>query len=265
MTPTRPTTALLDVRSEAGFAAQHAPDAANIPVEELARSSHELPPASCPLRVTDSDVARATAASEILARRGHQVELAPLASLDLSATGPATVRLWSPNSFLIEAFEHIPTGLGGRALDVACGSGRDAVWLAMQEMHVDAIDHLPDALDRANALARRNRVSIETIRKDIEAGPELPTGYDLVCVFRYLHRPLWRALKTAINPGGYIIYETFHARTRESGGRPSSPDHLLQTGELAAAFADFDVLISRDEVERDGRYFSSLLARRKGA
>jgi tellurite methyltransferase len=254
--------ALLDVRAEADFQIAHAPDAANIPLEQLAASSHELPSASKPLRVTDADPTRAVAASEILARRGHRVEAISLASLDLSATGPATVRLWSPNPFLIEAFHRSTISQGARALDVACGSGRDAVWLALQGMRVDAIDHLPDALQRAESLGRRNRVPINAIQKDVEADPTLPTGYDLVCVFRYLHRPLWPAIRNAVTIGGHIIYETFHSRTREAGGRPSSPDHLLETGELAAAFDGFDILISRDAVERDGRYFSSLLARR---
>jgi tellurite methyltransferase len=256
---------LLDVRSEADFATGHAADAANIPLEELPISSHELPPGSTELRVTDSIEKRATLAAEILGRRGHRVSIILFASVDRSATGPSTTRLWSPNAFLVEAFEGIRLSPGARVLDVACGSGRDAVWLAMQGLRVDAIDYLPDALERAQALARRNRVSINTIRKDIEADPTLPTGYDLVCVFRYLHRPLWPTLRQAPKPGGHIIYETFHVRTRDIAGRPGSPDHLLQTGELAAAFADFDILISRDEVERDGRYFSSLLACRKDA
>lgn len=254
---------LLDVRLESDFAVGHAPSAANIPLEELATSSHELPPASAPIRVTDADPDRARAASEILTRRGHRVEVIPLASLDASITGPATIRLWSANAFLVEALAHIQLPSDPHALDVACGSGRDAVWLALQGMRVDAIDHLPDALAKATALARRNRVAINPIQKDIEADPTLPTGYDLVCVFRYLHRPLWPALQRALNPGGYIVCETFHARTRETGGRPSSPDHLLQTGELSAAFADFEILMARDAVERDGRYFSSLLARKK--
>jgi tellurite methyltransferase len=165
-----------------------------------------------------------------------------------------------PSPGIPVAGENTPSA--ARALDVACGTGRDAVWLALQGMDVDAIDHLPDALERATSLARRNRVTLNPIEKDIELDPTLPTGYDLVCVFRYLHRPLWPALRDAVNPGGYIIYETFHTRTCEAGGRPSSPDHLLQTGELSAAFDGFEILIARDATERGGRYFSSLLARK---
>lgn len=275
--------ALLDVRAEHDFVLGHAADAANIPLESLAISSHELPARTALIRITDSDPARAETAREILSRRGNPVEVVPLASLNLSTTGPASVRLWSPNPFLVEAFAELPlarysqfslpryAGGGGvpvageirRALDVACGTGRDAVWLALQGLKVDAIDHLPDALERAASLAHRNGVSVNAIQKDIEADPTLPDGYDLVCVFRYLHRSLWLALRNAIKPGGFIVYETFHMRTREAGGRPSSPDYLLQTGELTAAFEGFEILISRDATERDGRYFSSLLARKK--
>jgi hypothetical protein len=106
-------------------------------------------------------------------------------------------------------------------------------------------------------------VTIRTEARDLEGDPSLPRGrYDLVTVFRYLQRGLFPSLRGAVAPGGYIVYETFHDRNRQTGRRPHSPDHLLGTGELAGAFAGFDVLIARDAVERDGRFFSHLLARR---
>jgi len=154
------------------------------------------------------------------------------------------------------------TGL--RALDVACGTGRDAVYMAMRGMRVTAMDVLPDALARAEDLGRRHGVGIRTMYHDLERGGALPEGSvaDVVTVFRYLHRPLFPHLARAVAAGGYVVYETFHERNLETRQKPRCPDHLLHTGELAGQFPGFDVLIFRDGWEREGRWFSSLLARK---
>lgn len=258
--------ACLDVRPERQFLTSHAPGAVSIPLEELAGRTHELPPAHEPLCITDGSSERAGAAAEFLSRRGHLVTVVPFESLTNSESGPSSARLWRANPFLIESLGLIgATRAGGvlRALDVACGSGRDAVHLAMHGYDVLAVDLLPDALDRAADLARRNGVRISTLAMDVESGPALPPGvFDLVTIFRFLHRPLFPLLARSVAPGGYLAYETFHERNRATSRRPTNPAHLLATGELAAAFSGFDVLASRDAVDRDGRFFSSLLARR---
>jgi len=256
--------ALIDLRSEAEFLRGHWPGAANFPWEQLPGRAHELPPKDAALRVADSDPQRAHHAAEWLRRRGHHVEIVPLDPLQLTETGHRQVRLWQPNPFLVEALER--TGAprrDRRALDLACGSGRDAVYLALAGWDVLAVDILPDALDRARDLARRNGVNITTERSDLETGATLRPGqFDLVVVFRYLHRPLFGALREAVAAGGYIVYETFHGKTLETGRPPRNPAHLLQSGELANAFDGFEIVIARDAVERDGRYVSSVLARK---
>lgn len=266
--PVDPDPPLLDVRAESDFVAAHVPGAASIPLEELAHRTHELPPSGQTLCVLDSDSKRANAAAEFLSRRGHRVVLVSWESQDATESGPTRVKLWRPNPFLVEALECIradraagTTGL--RAMDVACGTGRDAVYLSSLRYDVLVVDLLPDALDRAADLARRHNVQLTTLAMDIERGPALPPGtFDLVTIFRFLHRPLFPLLRQAVSPGGYIVYETFHERNRETGRRPNDPAHLLKSGELAAAFQGFEILICRDAVQRDGRFFSSLLARR---
>jgi tellurite methyltransferase len=264
--PAHPELPLLDVRFAADFAAGHCPWAASIPLEELAGRTHELPPADQALSVTDAEPARVRAAADFLKRRGHQVILLPFETLTHAEAGPPCVRLWKPNPFLVESLEFIerdPSSPGLRALDVACGTGRDAVHLALHGYDVLAVDLLPDALDRAADLARRNAVRISTVALDVESGPMFPPGqFNLVTVFRFLHRLLFPLLRNAVAPGGYIVYETFHEQNRMTGRRPNNPAHLLATGELASAFHGFEVIICRDPIERDGRFFSSLLARR---
>jgi SAM-dependent methyltransferase len=256
---------LLDVRPGPAFLAGHAPGAAGIPLEELARRVHELPPPPEALRVADADPARAADAADFLSARGHLVEIIPWDSATATEAGASRARLWRPNPFLIEALAHIrATGARpGRALDVACGTGRDAAYLALEGYAVEALDVLPDAIERAQDLARRSGVRVTGVVRDLELDPSLPAGcYDLLTVFRYLQRDLFPALRAAVAPGGFVVYETFHERNRATGRRPQNPDHLLRSGELAAAFDGFEVVAARDGFERDGRFFSNLLARR---
>ena len=111
-----------------------------------------------------------------------------------------------------------------RVLDVACGQGRHARWLAGHGFEVWAVDRdVPAELSGG----------IVFTQADIESGP-WPYGgqqFDGVLVTNYLHRPLFPALLAAVPPGGLLIYETF-AMGNERYGRPSRPEFLLQPGEL---------------------------------
>jgi tellurite methyltransferase len=175
-----------------------------------------------------------------------------------------------------------------RALDLACGAGREAVWLATRGYQVDALDVLSDALQRAEDLARRCGVHIRTMQRDLSRLSSMPWNpYDLVIVFRFLNRRLLPMIGGSVAPGGFLIYEAFHWRDPGQGpalghgpspqqgpepgrvlrpnARPIGPEHVVQDGELPAAFEGFEPIIARDGVERDGRRFSQLLARRREA
>jgi tellurite methyltransferase len=262
-----PSSALLDVRPVAAFARGHVLSSASIPLEELPRRVHELPPSDEAVTVLDDDAVRAESAAAFLQARGHVVTTYILNAAECTEVGAVGARLWRPSAFLVEAMERIalvaPQPAGARAVDVACGSGRDAVHLASAGYDVDAIDVLPDAVARATELAARYGVTVNGIVQDLERDPSLPRdAYALVIVVRYLQRSLFAALRDAVAPGGFVVYETFHVRNAETGRPPRSPEHLLETGELTRAFAGFEIVIARDAVERDGRFFSQFLARR---
>jgi len=260
---------ILDVRAEEDFLAGHAPGAVNIPAPELARRAHELPPKGAAISLFDDDPARLAIVSERLRERGYVVEETWLGLADLDERGPSRARLWQPSPFLVEALERIGALAGaapprGRALDLACGCGREAVWLALAGYEVEAIDALPDALERAEDLARRSGARLTTIRQDLKRSPALPPArYDLVTVLRFLHRPLLPAIRESVAPGGFVVYEAFHRRDAAKGRRRLKDDHTLEDGELAAAFAGCEALIARDGVERGGRTFSQFLGRRR--
>lgn len=131
---------------------------------------------------------------------------------------------------------------GARVLDVACGRGRHARYLASRGLRVQAVDRDAEALA---ALAGVPGVS--TLQADLEGAPWpfADGGFGAVVVTNYLHRPLFPALLRALAPGAVLIYETF-ASGQERFGRPSSPAFLLQPGELLGRVAGLHVVAYED-------------------
>ena len=118
---------------------------------------------------------------------------------------------------------------GGEVLDVACGSGRHARFLAAQGFEVVAVDRDP-------GLFPGPPPGVTLVGADLEAGPWPFPGrrFDGIVVANYLHRPLLPVLAGSLEPGGVLVYETF-ARGNERFGKPSNPDFLLAPGELLEA------------------------------
>lgn len=115
----------------------------------------------------------------------------------------------------------------GPVLDVACGSGRHAVYFEQRGIPVVAVDREPQAIP-----------GVEFVQADIEQGPWPFAGrrFAAVVVTNYLHRPLFAALEQSLEAGGVLIYETFMAGN-ERFGRPANPAFLLKPAELLSAFA----------------------------
>jgi 2-polyprenyl-3-methyl-5-hydroxy-6-metoxy-1,4-benzoquinol methylase len=133
----------------------------------------------------------------------------------------------------------------GRALDIATGRGRNAIFLAEQGFDVVAIDVSPVALDEARKRAAEKSLSISWQQADLEQ-IELPrTTYDLVVNFNYLQRSLIPHIKSALKPGGHVIFETFLIG-QEMIGHPKNPAYLLRHNELLELFRDFRVLCYRE-------------------
>ena len=167
----------------------------------------------------------------------------------------------APASWLTDNADLLPRG--GRVLDVACGRGRHALWLAARGFDVHAVDRNADAVAEVIAEASRLGLVVKAEVVDLETAPPPSFGsreYDLVLGFNYLHRPLMPALREAVKPGGRIFYETFTTRQAERG-HPRNPAFLLRDGELAELMAPFTILRSR-EGDIDGRFIASIIAER---
>jgi rhodanese-related sulfurtransferase len=263
--------AVLDVRAESEFRAGHLAGAGHVPRSELRARRAELPPREQALLVVAESAAEALAAASGLERAGYARVAwlaAPLARLKggLSDRGPAA-RLWRPAPFLEEMLPRIPRPRPGAAaaLDVAAGAGREAVYLALQGFEVEARDRDPEALARAGALAGRHGVRISTVVTDLEGeSAELPRGrFHLVVCFRYLHRPLFARIESALAPGGRLVYETFRLG-QEKVGRPRRERFLLRPGELEAAFPSLEIEHYAELQPAGGPVTARLLARRPG-
>ncbi len=168
-----------------------------------------------------------------------------------------------PDPFLIthqDCLKLLPAG--AQALDLACGAGRHAVWLAGQGLSVTAVDVSAEALGKTRALAGERAVSLLCRQVDLEApGVDLGrVGYDLICGFFFLHRPLYPALRAALKPGGLIIYKTYTTDQLRYPGRPRNPGHLLEPNELLRLLEGFRVL--RYEEVWDGKGTAGVVARR---
>ena len=129
-------------------------------------------------------------------------------------------------------------------LDLACGGGRNGLFLAQHGIPVVFADIREEALQQVAA-----QQAIETTKlwqldlEPAQGNPLADRQFSAILVFRDLHRPLLPAIKAAIRPGGLVIYETFTVE-QPKFGRPHNPDFLLKPGELQQCFADWQTLNS---------------------
>jgi rhodanese-related sulfurtransferase len=256
---------VLDVRDEAAFGAGHLAGAGNVPLAEFRPRRAELPPRETPVLVVADGADRGREAAGALEALGFTRVCwlaAPPGALEggLASRGPAA-RLWRPAPFLEEVLALIPRG---RAADLAAGSGREAVFLAMHGFEVEAWDASPEALERAAALAARHGTAIATVVCDLEAPePPLPEArYQLVVCFRFLHRPLFPRIERALASGGYLVCETFRAG-QERLGPPRRARFLLESGEFARAFPGLEILRHEEPHPPGGPLTARLVARKR--
>ncbi|MAG92960.1 MAG: hypothetical protein CMJ48_04335 [Planctomycetaceae bacterium] len=150
-----------------------------------------------------------------------------------------------------------------RALDLACGLGHNAIWLAQQGWTVDAVDISTVGLSFAREFAARQRTEVNWIEDDLDTYESPPDTYDLVVVTRFLDREqLPRLIESTLKPGGVLIYQTFtvHQFSRCERGR-HNPNYVLQPGELPRLFPALSVL-AFEELNDNERAVARLMAQK---
>lgn len=263
--------AWLDCRSEQDYSAGHFPNAAFFSWPELQVRLNELPAAPANLGLIAPEAQLALIRS-FLREKGYNIgacltdiEFANLATPGLVA-GLKSTRLWAPNPLLQQVNENNLLRFSHseqlNALDLGCGGGRDAVYLAEQGWQVSAIDQQGRVIERAKSLAKHNGVAVNWLCCDLRSEDCLPDqSFDLILMNRFLNRSLYPYMRAHTRPGGYVLISTF-AEGAEVFGSPKNPNLLIKKHELAKEFAEFEVIVDKISRIEDGRPVASFLARR---
>lgn len=169
-----------------------------------------------------------------------------------------------PNPFLKKIIHLLPKG---RALDIAAGEGRNAVFLAQYGFEVDAVDISEKGLKKAQKLAKVKGVKINTFLVDLDQYQVEKERYDLIANFYFLKRRLIPRIKKGLKKGGRVIFETYLLEHRDLGaGGPKQLKYFLKPNELLRLFKDFRILFYREGIFREGgkkKAVASLIAEKR--
>lgn len=154
-----------------------------------------------------------------------------------------------PSELLMEFSAGLP--IGGLALDLACGSGRNSVFLAQCGLRVVGVDRSREALEKGRELASQKRVTVSWIRADLDKFMLPAAAFEVIVCFYYRDPALYVRLRGSLRPGGWLFYQTFTREQLRFGVGPHKPAHLLEPAELLNAFGDWDLILYRETwVER---------------
>jgi SAM-dependent methyltransferase len=123
----------------------------------------------------------------------------------------------------------------GEALDLACGRGASALWLAQRGLAVSAWDYSAVAIERLEAAAAAAGLPLRAQVRDVLEQPPEAGSFDLIVVSHFLERSLCPAIGAALRPGGVLCYQTFGPGFPGAPG-PSNPAYRLGENELLALF-----------------------------
>jgi tellurite methyltransferase len=174
-----------------------------------------------------------------------------------------------PDPFLKVAFSQYILPLfphGGRALDLAGGAGRHAIWMAKQGWKVTLIDISETGVEQARQNARSLAPHIHFVVDDLThfkaSQTGFKTGFDVVMAFFYLERKIFPQIVRAVRPGGLLVYKTHTLARGELAGGPKNPAHLLEPSELLHLAAGLRTLHYQ---EREAKKATAELVARKEA
>lgn len=143
-----------------------------------------------------------------------------------------------PHNLLVRAVEHLRAG---RALDLACGTGRHALFLAQRGWRVTALDASSVGIELTKVRARLLDVEVDARvcnLEDVEFEIERD-AYDLICDFYYLQRNLWPQIRAGLRAGAILVAAIHLADGEREEG---NPNFLLRPGELRAEFGDWEIV-----------------------
>lgn len=275
---------VLDVRPGDTFAAAHLARAANLPLEEKGAAwvdagnlerelpSIFLPPRHEPLLVIGTRQAEIDLLAEHLAGRDRAAvtglalfpEVAQALPAEMKRVGFSRRCLWKPPAWLVRHEGYLPPPVAGPVLDLACGSGRAAVWLAERGYRVTGIDWQEQALALGNRLAVDRRVDCRFVAGDLRDPGVIPAGpWAVVLNFRFRQTDILARMPDLLQPGGVALVRTFRSPAGYSGH--PSPRYRLGPLELLRYFpaGSCEILAHEESHDPDGRPAAGIVARKK--
>lgn len=156
----------------------------------------------------------------------------------------ATDNFPQPASVLKEYSHLIPPH--GIALDIACGLGGNALFLAKTGLSVHAWDISNVAIEKLKTHALSKQQQIMTQVRDVIAQPPAKECFDIIVVSYFLDRSLAKSIHDALRPNGLLFYQTF-TRNKATEAGPKNPDFLLSENELLKLFGELHLLAYREE------------------
>jgi hypothetical protein len=275
---------VLDVRPLQAFKEGHLAGSAHHPLEaedpawtesgflERELPSIFLPPRHEPLVVIGSRAPETELLAAHLAGRGRARvtpavwtrELAAGLPADLNKQGTSNRHLWKPPLWLARHEDLLPPPAAGPVLDLACGSGRAAVWLAERGYRVTGIDWQTEALELGARLAASRRVSCRFLAQDLRRSGGVPPGpWAVILNFRFRHPDLLEKIPRWLQPGGVALVRTF----RDAPGYDGHPHprYRLEPQELLKYFpaGACEILAHEESHDPDGRPAAGIVARKK--
>lgn len=135
----------------------------------------------------------------------------------------------------------------GNALDLACGLGANALFLAERGLDVSAWDSASVAIERVQAEAVARGLNVTASVRDVLHQPPAAASFDVIVVAHFLARALFPALIAALRPGGVLFYQTFTTQRVEGLDTPSNPDFVLAPNELLQRCQPLRILAYRED------------------
>jgi SAM-dependent methyltransferase len=132
--------------------------------------------------------------------------------------------------------KYISNAAVGKALDIACGVGRNTHFIAEKGFEIDAVDLSDYALSQIDETEKINKIEVDLDTYNLQINT-----YDLIVNINYLSRRLLPQIKEALKPGGVVIFETFIIAHGDFN-QPANPEYLLRTNELLHAFIGLDII-----------------------
>ncbi len=165
--------------------------------------------------------------------------------------------------FLRAHARHLPAR--GKALDIAGGAGRNAIWLARRGLDVTLVDVSDVALDKAERRATTAGLAarMKLVRHDLDTALPFAPLFDLVLVFHYLNRAQRDSYVSLLHEGGMLVAAQPTVKNLERHAKPGR-EYLLDEGEMDAWVRGLgmDVVVSFEDWTDDGRHEAAVIAKR---